>query len=103
MRHLQLLNLGRELDNVGKVDVCCRSRVVPQTLQVLFLHMRLMKPYKGKVEYEQRYNVSSWGSTEMIDPSDSGNMSACEIDKRCVELTQNKTTDKMIKCKSSDE
>lgn len=64
------------------------------------MHMKLHKPLEGGVEYEQRYNVSSWG---VLPLEDEDGRESCESDEQCIQLTHNKTTDKIIKCKKNDE
>lgn len=69
--------------------------------QILYLHMRLMKPPGNTaVSYEQRYTVSSWASEDIIemDTCEQGCTEQCDGDGQCVELAQRVVTDKIIQC-----
>lgn len=69
--------------------------------------MRLKKPdtIAGGVSYEQRYAVSSWASEEPINDlmCPDGCTSDCDVDGQCVQLSQDRVTDRVIQCTSNEQ
>lgn len=69
--------------------------------------MRLRKPdeVSGRVTYEQRYTVSSWGAKEAIDSGlcQDGCSPDCDAEGQCVELAQGTVTDRIIECRADQQ